>query len=252
MEVVWRYLEENYYVLGTHLAGTHIHIGLEPAYTLTDLKRIAQAVIHFEPAFEVLVHPSRRGNTYARSNWLYSPGLAQKDMSRAASIAAIQGIRRPYDLVDLLHPLGFSGACNDRDFAWNFYSWYGKGSIEFRKPEISMSSDDALSWAELAMSFVQAATSWESSLTLQDIPPTVGGLRWFLQGFGTQPGLNEPERLERFWRGKAPEAMLQPVIEGMDLPDWRLLGLNRRLARLIREDKRRIQELITTSEGRYW
>lgn len=249
---MWRYLEENYHVLGTHLAGTHIHIGLEPGYSVTDLKRLAQAVIHFEPAFEILVHPSRRGNVYAQSNWLYAPGLARNGLSRPASIAAIEGIGQAADLVNLLHPLGRSGACDDRDFAWNFYSWYTKGSIEFRKPQISMSSDDALSWAELAMSFVQAATSWESPPPLQDIPPTVGGLRWFLRRFGNEPGLNEPERLERFWRGKNPEAMLQPVIEGMDLPDRRILALNLRLVRLIREDDMRIQKLITASRGRYW
>lgn len=239
-------------MLGTCLAGTHIHIGLEPEYTLTDVKRIAQAVIHFEPAFEVLVQPSRRGNKYIKSNWLYGPGLAQKGQSRAGSIAAIGAIHDPDDLFESLHPVRLDGGYSDRYFAWNFLSCYTKRSVEFRKPEVSMSADDALSWAELAMSFVQTATSWPSPQLLQDIPPTVGGLRWFLQWFGHVPGLNEPGRLERFWRGKDAGAWLEPKIQEIDFPDRRTLEMNARLAESIAADKERIQIMVARASGRYW
>ena len=232
------------------MAGTHIHIGLEPDYSLTDLKRIAQAIIHFETAFEVLVPRCRRGNIHAKSNWLNAPGLAQSGRSRPESIAAIENVICFRDLSDLLHPTILGQY--DRSFSWNFCSWFDKRSIEFRQPPASLTSKEALSWAELAMSFVQASSRVVSSEGLQKIPPTVGGLRWFLLNFGNEPRVNQPGRLERLWRSAEPGAILEPKSQVSGLPEQERLKLEERLRKMVLADRRRIEGIIKTARGAYW
>ncbi|ERF75865.1 hypothetical protein EPUS_01231 [Endocarpon pusillum Z07020] len=251
VEATWAYLSANYDIAGNTLAGTHIHIGLEPDYSLTDLKRIAQAVIHFETAFEALVPRCRRGNIHVKSNWLDAPGLAQSGRSRPKSIDAIEKVICFQDLVNLLHPTILPSGQYDRSFSWNFCSWYGKRSVEFRKPPASLTSKDALSWTELAMSFVQASSRVVSSEELQKIPPTVGGLRWFLQNFGNEPGVNQPGRLERLWRSTEPGALLEPKSQVSGLPEQERLQLEQRLQTMVLADRRRIEEMIKTAQGVY-
>lgn len=252
VEATWSYLSQHYDIIGTKLAATHIHIGLEPAYSLTDLKRLAQAVIHFETAFELLVPCARRENIYAKSNWLDAHGLARKGKSRRESIVAIEEVANIHDLLDLLHPVVPSKGCNDRNFAWNFHSWSTKQSVEFRKPPASLTSKEALSWAELAMSFAQASTSCPTSQELQRIPPTIGGLRWFLRKYANVPGVNQPGRLQRLWRGKDPEAILEPVPQAPELECQERREMETLLKNMIVADKRRIRLLIRQARGRYW
>lgn len=252
VEATWRYLCGNYDIVGTHKAGTHVHVGLEPDYTLTDLKRVAQAVIHFEPAFEYLVPRCRRINPYAKSNWLDSPGLARKGKSRPESIAALGAVNHPQELLSLLHPMELNGYCKDRSFSWNFFSYYEKRTIEFRKPPMSMTSKEALSWAEVALSFVQASTRCKNDQVLQDIPPTVGGLRWFLQQYANETGVNEPWRMDRLWQGTEAEAMLEPKPQVSGLPQQERLDLEAKLRTMALADRRRAEGLIKTAKGRYW
>jgi Putative amidoligase enzyme len=256
VEATWRYLLKSYDIAESTLASTHIHIGLDTGYTFAEVKQTAQAVVHFESAFEVLVPRARRGNHYVKSNWLDAPGLGRANKSRSESIATIEAVIYPRALLEVLHPMDPSGSCHDRCYGWNFYSWLEKRSIEFRKPPASMSAKEVLSWAELAMSFVQAAISCKSSQELQRIPPTVRGLRYFLQKYANnEPGVNEPGRLERLWRGRNLDAVLEPIPQAQDVP-----GLERpqlepdveaRLRRMAAADKRRVQTLIQTARGQH-
>jgi Putative amidoligase enzyme len=255
VEETWRYLKKNYNVLGSDTCATHIHIGLESGFDLVHLKRIAQAVIHFETAFEGLVPSCRRNNPYVKSNWLDAPGLAQKNKSRPESIAAIGATSNPEQLLALLHPVARLHVHKIRSFSWNFFSWYSKGSIEFRKPPASVTSVEALSWAELAMSFVQASIGCESSKTLQDIPPSAGGLLWFLEKFGTEQGVNEPARLQRLWRGTHPELFIEPKPQPQDNTDLKpeqVFELYDSLTIMATADKARVMALIRNARGRYW
>lgn len=252
VEATWTYLSANYDIAGNASAGTHIHIGLEPEYSLTDLKRISQAVIHFETAFEVLVPRCRRGNIHAKSNWLHAPGLARTGRSRPESIAALGSVICFRDLVDLLHPTILPNGQYDRSFSWNFSSWFEKRSIEFRLPPTSLTSKEALSWAELAMSFVQASTRVVSSEQLQTIPPTMGGLRWFVRNYGNEPGVNQPGRLERLWRSAEPGAILEPKPQVSGLKERDRLQLEGRLTTMALADERRIREIVRTSREIYW
>lgn len=270
VDEMWDYIQANYHVTANYRCSTHIHIGREPGYELSDMKRIAQAVIHFETAFEALVPPERRENIYAKSNWLDAPGLARANLSRAESIAAIEAISDnadPKQLLRLLHPQDPNDRRNYNDrrfFTWNFLSWQDKGSVEFRKPPASISSVEALSWAELAMSFIQACTSDgnRSPAALLQIPPTVGGLRWFLHYYGNEPRTNQLARLERLFRDKKPDAHVEPrpiVLENLVVPELDVVGperlpqLVKRLKNMALEDKKMIMELAARNgAGKYW
>ena len=252
VEGIWGYLWKRYEVIGSPSASTHIHIGLEPEYTLKDLKRIAQAVIHFEPAFEALLPECRNRNFQAKSNWLNAPGLARDGKSRLESIAVIEATLDFDELLNLLQPLKPSGDSYDKSFCWNFSNLHTKRSIEFRKKPVSTTPEEALCWAELALSFVQASTCCESPEAFRRIPPTVGGLRWFLWKLADIPGVNQPERLERLWEGKNPEATLQPELEYVTLSDRERPALEPRLRRQVTEEENRVQMLIKRTQGRYW
>jgi hypothetical protein len=246
VEAVWNFIQQNYKITGSGLCATHIHISIDPDHTLRDIKRLAQAVIQFEPALEALVPPERRHNVFAKSNWLDSPGLGRKGLSRRDSITAV-GQASDFDqLMALLQPLHEL----DREFAWNFYPLFtDTKTIEFRKPPVSVTQDEALSWAEFAISFVHASIRCESSNLLK-IPSNIGGLRWFLQSFNV-PGMNEPHRLQRLWQGKDPGEALEPKpqIQG-SFPEN--MDLAAKLQATVEEDERLIREFAKTAQEPYW
>lgn len=204
-------------VTGDEKCSTHIHISLVPNYSLQELKWIASAVIQFEPAFVALMPYHRRGNAYIISNWFGSPYLARRGKSRPQSIEEIEQAVDEVDVFRLIQ--GYKSA----NFCWNFYSLFGsKKTIEFRQPPASLSLSDALSWAEFAMTFVQAAMSHGSSL--RNFSSNVGGLRAFMRKVNV-PGMHEPDRLGKIWENKpdnaaiAPEEISGAVMKGMDKVD---------------------------------
>ena len=246
VEAMWTYLHTYYFIQGSACCGTHVHISLKPIYLLQEIKRIAQAAIHFEPAFEILVPPERRWNPYARSNWIDNGGLALRAKSRPESIQLIEETSSMSRLMLLLHPF------NERNYCWNFASLLTKGTIEFRKPPVSTSADEALCWAELVISFIQSSIQCESVEKLQKVPPNVGGLRWFVSQFNV-PRVNEPARLERLWEGKHPKAMLEPVPAEQIYPGIQLTTRQKLdLKRLAKADRHRIERLAKNAREPYW
>ena len=198
----WRYLRDYYIITGDENCSTHIHISLIPNYNLTDLKQIASAIIHFEEAFEALMPDHRRGNSFATSNWLGSPHLERQGRNRTQSIEAIAGAHDELELFRLIQGL------DSNDFCWNFLSIFGeKGTIEFRQPPASLTLDETLTWAELAMNFIQASVQHRSSPL--DFCSDLGGLRLFLEQVNI-PGVNEPVRLQNLWADKPPNMALKP------------------------------------------
>lgn len=72
---LWQCLEKDFEVLKSDSCGTHVHISLldqnsqagqRPAFPY--LKRIAQALVHFERCIDSLMHAERRQNKFCRSN----------------------------------------------------------------------------------------------------------------------------------------------------------------------------------------
>jgi transposase InsO family protein len=210
---------------------------------VSEIKRIAQAVIHFEPALEMLVPDCRRRTQFAKSNWLHANCLAADNKSRSQSVAYIEeqlNLRQVVDAIQRPH---------DRDFCWNFQNLLlsEKRTIEFRKPPASTTAEEALSWAEFAMSFVQSSIKCESAAKLQNIPPNLRGLDWFLRQ-SKVAGANEHRRLRKIWKGKGLDDFLEPsYMQELDPTSQRARNLEQRLAK----DKTEIGRLLKAREP-YW
>lgn len=198
----WTYLKRSYQVTADKNCSTHIHISLVPNYSLAELKQIASCVVYFEPAFEALVPEHRRGNQFARSNWLNSPCLARQGRSRLQSIIEIESAADEVEVFALVQ--GYETSC----FSWNFWSFFTfKGTIEFRQPPASLTLAETLGWAELAFSFIQSSVQYGSSKYY--FPADIGGLRNFL-ALAYELGVNEPHWLQSIWGDKPGDVAVAP------------------------------------------
>lgn len=195
---------------------------------LSDLMKIAQCIIHFEPAFEAILPEHRRGNIYAKSNWLDNPTLGHSGLSRQDSIQAIEMTSTVSGLVDLMNP------SNDKMFGWNFlYMTDGKrATVEFRRGAGCTAVQYALMYAELTIAFVGAAIQSEGVV---EIPATVGGLKFFLSKSGPIPKLVSLENLDVLFGGKSELAFCEPKTVG-DLSVDKL----RKLQKKKEKDERKI------------
>lgn len=240
--------QNHYHISATEKCSTHIHISLDPIYTLPEIKRVAQAVIHFETAFEALVPAVRRNNHFVKSNWLDSSSLVIENKTRSQIITEIDEQIRDDEVALLIQKRG------DRDYAWNFWALFTKRTIEFRKPPASTTSEEVLAWAELAISFIQASIKCESAQKLQMIPATIGGLRWFVS-LSTEPGVNEPQRMHMIWDGKDSKALLAPTPNPQGYWHWQLDDRKRairRLRHLALADENRSLRFARRTREPYW
>ncbi|KAF7512358.1 hypothetical protein GJ744_001926 [Endocarpon pusillum] len=180
----WAFIKENYDISQNGMCGTHVHISMQrqmqPGTTigtgmaLQNLKNIAKCAIHFEPALEALVPENRRGNLFAKSNWIDNINFADASITRQVAMNMIDTCGREIELIKLMCP-----PPQRRCFAWNFWALKKFGTIEFRKGSASLDAADALAWAELTILFVQAAVKAlpDSLLTR---PANIEELRRFL------------------------------------------------------------------------
>ena len=241
VEATWKYLEQYYEITGSKDCATHIHISVEGGYSFGEVKRIAQSVLYFEPAFAALVPGERRGEKcdWAKSSWLDSDHLAVEDRSRDQSMAFIDTVTDFYSFLTVMNT-------EQRYYAWNFRSIEKYYTIEFRQPPASTTVNEALSWAELAMSFIQASIEHGYRAKLRKVPATVGGLRWFLEQSNV-PGMNEHRRLEWFWEGKDANTFVQTVARRtMFVTEEEIMERRRKL------DKGQIKLSTMTSRAPYW
>lgn len=248
VEATWHYLQDQYHITTNKRCSTHFHVSLDPFFTILEIKRIAQACIHFEPAFEAIVPPVRRFNPYAKSNWLDSPTLVRENKTRSQLIAAIEGEVQADTMARLMQ----SG--DDREYAWNFWSLFRKRTIEFRKPPACTTPEEVLAWAELVLSFIQACIKYKDTAQLQSVPPTIGGLRWFMSQF-TEAGVNEPKRMQRLWWGKSPNLMVEPYPQPGGFMGWEKasrLAVIERLKRLRDAEMRQNQALARKARPPFW
>ena len=233
---MWTFLEDHYHISAPNNCGTHIHVATKPAFTLKEVKRIAQAAIHFEPAIEVLIPEHRRGNIHAQSNWLDSPNLAQKGRSRAASIAHIEKQLDRDAVVNVMQ------LASDVDYSWNFRSLTDTqmSTIEFRKPPSVKTGEEVLAWAEFVIAFVQASVAFENPSILLGFPPNLGGLQQFLmQLSGKVFSVSEYQRMSRLWRGIPADSWLEPIPQ-YEAREWSADDQKVRvtLERMMEQDKR--------------
>jgi Putative amidoligase enzyme len=241
VEATWSHLLQHYEVTSNDECGTHVHISLEGGYSLDELKLVAQAALHFEPSFEALVPEARRHHSESQSSWIDSREFAIRGQSRADSILMISRATSFHTLVRLMQPHDVRG------YIWNFRSIFKYYTLEFRKPPASKTANEALAWAELAMSFIQTSIKYGSPERLSRVPPTVGGLRWFLRQHHVAI-MNEPNRLNWIWEGLDPNSF----VEGRPLGHVETPTQLARIERTIASDERRILQLIQSTREPYW
>ncbi|KAF2721381.1 hypothetical protein K431DRAFT_346457 [Polychaeton citri CBS 116435] len=107
---------------------------------------MCHSIIHFEPAIEAMIPSERRGNEYAKSNWIDNPNFARRNLSRDESMTLIQRCANIRELVVLMHP-GDGGF--DKMYSWNI-TYINKsakqGTVEFRRGSASDNASDAFIW----------------------------------------------------------------------------------------------------------
>jgi Putative amidoligase enzyme len=183
IEKTWAFFRKNFTIDSSPSCGTYIKIALYKRFTLKQLKLIAQAVIHFEPAFLDLMPSYRRWshpqlkNGPAKSILLNSPIM--KGLNRPEAIDRIAGVNDISELVQLIH------RPDDKHYSWNFLgsdpNWLKETYIEFRQPPGSRSAEEFISWAELAIVFVGAALQDWDWKGLKDTPTNIQALYQFIE-----------------------------------------------------------------------
>lgn len=207
VRATWTFIQNNYQVARNILCSTHVHISMtrqfdaigEVGMGLPNMKKVAQAIIHFEPALEALVPPVRRGNLFAQSNWIDNINFSDEKITREVAIEMIGKCSSENELICLLCPQP-----QQRFFAWNFRAMKRYRTIEFRKGSASMNADEVLAWAELVLLFVQAAVK-TTPKALRIIPANVRGLKGFL-------GLDKLKPLAVLLDGRTGEEGVQPTL----------------------------------------
>ncbi|KAL9078551.1 MAG: hypothetical protein Q9157_002542, partial [Trypethelium eluteriae] len=218
VEALWSFLNGEYIVTANNNCSTHVHISLAKGYSVSDLKNLAASVIYFEPALEALVPPNRRGNEYARSNWIDNANFGYKKKLRSESIAMIMKCGIDEEVINLMNPRG------ERYFGWNFLALRKYKTIEFRRGAASLSVRDAFMWVELAVSFVLAALRLGSAQELTAIPATVGGLRAFMSQAKLENALGQknPPHVNRLFQDRVKDERVDPIPVGDLTPEKRL------------------------------
>ena len=177
---MWTFLDSNYVISPHESCGTHVHISVAEGYTVGKVKRIAQAVLYFEPAFEALLPSDRRQNEYAAGNWIDNPNFGRNGRNRRESIDMIELCTTTREVVELMCPE------QSKYYGWNFLNIISDPhwTIQFRRGPASSSINEVFIWVELAMSFIQAAIRYGTPANFVKIPSTISVLQWFLINAG--------------------------------------------------------------------
>jgi hypothetical protein len=243
---LWDFLSANYRISANHSCGTHVHLSRSGGYTLSQLKKVCQSIIHFEPAFEALLPEERLSNEYARSNWLDNENFGHRNLTRKQTIAVIQQASSMRELVLLMNPN------HDKMFGWNFLYLLNSpnGTIEFRRGAASTSAQHVFVSIEIAMSFVEAAIRLGDLERLERVPATIGGLKWFIRAAKLPenvPGLYDSRYLDLLFSRKSENAFREPKPLG-NLSASRLLKLKNKKE----EDKRKNLAMVKMLQEPYW
>jgi hypothetical protein len=208
----WDWLQQHSPTTTVHCQN-YFWVMTEDRLGTNELKRIARAILHFEPAFVDLVPRHRPRNPSVKAN--VRQGLSDPHERIEAATSRDQ-------IVELMHcpwppepPAGerdpnyFRPKRDDRahfqrwdhldpDFLWNFTSLvHNSSEIEFRGAAACTTGRETLAWAELAISFFNAALQTPSD-DLESFTKGHGGLWAFLKPRFV-PGFNQPERMTPLW-----------------------------------------------------
>ena len=185
VEAVFEYLE-SYFDLFSIKDGSHVAVYLDPIYSLTELKRIAQAAIHFERTLNSMIPPNINDEDVQDEDWPAHFPIAGLDHHiQRIVFPMIESTERVQDLASLVDVVGLTSRY------WMFYRMIrpellDHGYLRWDRPPGLQNARLAIEYTTLAVAFVEAAVEFAGHppKELLNFTPDPAGLSKFLSGQG--------------------------------------------------------------------
>ncbi len=198
---MWRYLLSKYTIKTNPTCRTSVHLFRAEIYTLSQLKQITSAILHFEPVMCALTDRHRHRHEEVdpyyspfpflhprppKKNYGDNPLLGARTptpLSRTESLALIasseSNIKLGFaaSLIDLINPPSDDG----REYCWDVQDIASSGLIRHTQLPGCEGSEDAIRWVELTVAFIQGALACRIQ-ELKRLRPDHEGLRAFMSG----------------------------------------------------------------------
>ena len=162
----WSTLSRHFELRPDSSCGFHVHISTATgSYNLEQLRKMAKAVIFWEPATAMCAPFSRQDNVldFCKSN-VRLPVQVGRDILLSGRI---EGLQNAFDFIDSACDTNaiVDFICPDKYRAWNFRPCRtgGHGSIEFRRPPGVTTAKKAKHWIAFTISFVELAITFDPS-----------------------------------------------------------------------------------------
>lgn len=167
----------------------HVHVSIEPTWTVERVRRLAKAILHYMPQFEQLASKVGRTGAHMQEqaipNSVKVDGSSSSDGSRPSMEAVhkyLDGLETIRDIVKALCPADErmmwtqDGVRPPRHYFWNLWPLVGlgfeeneyhyfvkkTGTVEFRIPPSPKTEQQVAAWIDLVNLFVLTAVDGDS------------------------------------------------------------------------------------------
>ncbi|KAI1486965.1 putative amidoligase enzyme-domain-containing protein [Biscogniauxia mediterranea] len=101
--------------------GTHVHVSLNPSWSLAHLKALASAILYFDgPLTQLCQRAHRQGSHWARPHRGPTNEIL-RDKSITAGLALVARARTPFEVISVVAPPG----AHCREYQWNLWAVTG-------------------------------------------------------------------------------------------------------------------------------
>lgn len=208
---IWWVLDNKFNTTTSQQCSTHIHVSpTNGAWTLSQARRVAKAVIYFERSIDSLLPEHRRTNRWCQSNrW----NAVCKQQTISTLFGWVDQTSTMQHLVYYLCGTSKDSAYGQalgktHDFPHNVYRWNfaplketGTGTIEFRQPPGSSSTQESITWIRFVAAFLQGANLYAEALD-PNTPENLESLRGLLLNGAKECGMSRWEDLDALFTGK--------------------------------------------------
>ena len=185
VEALWAFLNRHYVIKGDSDFHTDIVVrSINREFTIPYIKRISQAIVHFEPFIMGAIVDRIRSERPVKGNWRDNPRLGVANLGRRRSIATIEAtlpgqvVGDPAAVLNLIQAPTSDGY----SYSWSFVRTSSDLLIQYHKPQGCATAGDATTWMDFVVSFIQGSLACPSAQELQELPLNREGLRYFMYG----------------------------------------------------------------------
>jgi hypothetical protein len=166
------------------------------------LKSIFRSILCFETAFEVIVPQSRRGNEYAKSNWIDNPKLRGK--TRVQCFQLIEQCSNNIDITNITNPGDIRDTDGDRYYGWNFMNlvYGGIMTIDFCGGPGVTEAEQCLDWVKTSSHLHSSCKELWHFCQSGTNGTNAQGLRQFIH-LGLERGVSTPELFTAIFKDKS-------------------------------------------------